>query len=79
MTTRLFAGIASSNPSLFRRLQVVLGDPAAWVESGDQRIALVRDLEMDRVRKRSDATKVTCPAEHAPESGLDPDRETATG
>ena len=78
MTTKLLAGIADKNASLYRRLQVPLGDPAAWVETDSMRIALVRDLEMDRVRQRSHADDVTCPAEHAPPTGLSPDRETAT-
>ena len=78
MTVKLFAGIASKNPSLFRRTGVALGDPAAFIETDDESIALVRDLEMDRVRLRSQASTVTCPAEHAPPDGLDADRETAT-
>ena len=74
----VLAGIAEKNPSLFRRIQVGLGDPAAWIESLEQRVALVRDLEMDRVRQNSRADLVTCPAEYTPEQGLDADRETAT-
>ena len=74
----VLAGIAGKNPSLFRRIQVGLGDPAAWIESPDRKVALVRDLEMDRVRQNSHADLVTCPAEHAPQQGLDADRETAT-
>lgn len=78
MTVKLFAGIASKNPSLFRRTQVALGDPAAWIETDSEKIALVRDLEMDRVRNRSEANLVTCPAENEPAEGLSADRETAT-
>ena len=78
MTARILAGIADKNASLYRRLQVPLGDPAAWVELDTMRIALVRDLEMDRVRQKSHADDVTCPAEHAPPTGLSADRETAT-
>ena len=78
MTATILAGIADTNASLYRRLQVSLGDPAAWLEIDGRKIALVRDLEMDRVRSNSDADLVTCPAEHAPESGLSSDRETAT-
>ena len=75
---RIMAGCAASNASLLRRLGVPLGDPAAWIKLDDQKIALVRDLEMDRVRAASNADKVTCPANHAPPSGLSVDRETAT-
>jgi Xaa-Pro aminopeptidase len=75
---RIMAGRADSNASLLRRLGVALGDPAAWIKLDDRKIALVRDLEMDRVRAASNADKVTCPANHAPPSGLSVDRETAT-
>lgn len=78
MIAKLLAGIADKNASLYRRLQVPLGDPAAWIELDSIRVALVRDLEMDRVRQRSHADDVTCPAEHAPPTGLSSDRETAT-
>lgn len=78
MHSRMMAGYAESNASLFRRLGVPLGDPAAWIEIGEESIALVRDLEMDRVRQRSRAATVTCPARHPPPGGLSPDRETAT-
>jgi Xaa-Pro aminopeptidase len=75
---RIMAGYARHNASLLRRLGVPLGDPAAWIRLDDRKIALVRDLEMDRVRSASNADKVTCPAEHAPPAGLSSDRETAT-
>lgn len=78
MNVHLFAGYADKNATLFRRLQVPLGDPAAWIEINGVSTALVRDLEMGRVRERSQATTVTCPAEHSPRTGLDADRETAT-
>jgi Xaa-Pro aminopeptidase len=77
-TARILAGFADKNASLFRRLGVPLGDPAAWIELDSKRVALVRDLEMDRVVKASHADDVTCPAEHSPPAGLSPDRETAT-
>lgn len=74
---QIFAGYADKNASLFRRLGLPLGDPSALVHIGQQPTAIVRDLEMDRVRQgfRGD---VTCPADHAPASGLSADRETAT-
>ncbi|TWU32894.1 M24 family metallopeptidase [Novipirellula artificiosorum] len=74
----ILAGFADKNASLFRRFQVPLGDPAAWVDIHGHTIALVRDLEMDRVRQKSHADHVTCPAEHIPPLGLSADRETAT-
>ena len=75
---RILAGFADKNASLFKRLGVPLGDPAAWIELDSQRIALVRDLEMDRVTQKGHTDDVTCPAEHPPPAGLSADRETAT-
>ncbi len=75
---KLIAGIAEKNATLFRRIGVPLGDPAAWIDSGSETIAIVRDLEMDRVRQKTTAASVSCPAEHAPPRGLSGDRETAT-
>ena len=77
-SARILAGYPDKNASLFKRIGVPLGDPAAWIELDSKRIALVRDLEMDRVVKMSHADDVTCPAEHAPPFGLSSDRETAT-
>lgn len=74
----ILAGYANKNASLFRRLGVPLGDPAAWIEIDGRRIGLVRDLEMDRVRAAGRVDEVTCPAEHPPGIGLSADRETAT-
>jgi len=74
----VFAGIADKNPSLFRRLRVALGDPAAWFQVNDLRIALVRDIERERVEKFALADRVTCAADFAGGRKLDADRETAT-
>jgi Xaa-Pro aminopeptidase len=74
----VMAGTAAKNPSLYRRIGVALGDPCAWVETAAGATAIVRDLEMDRVRRHSAASTVSCPADWMPDSGLDPDRETAT-
>ena len=72
----IFAGSAEKNPSLYQRLRVPLGDPAAWFEIGGTRIAMVRDIERERVRKFALADRVVCPADFAPPDGLDADRET---
>lgn len=74
----IFAGIPLKNPSLFRRVRVALGDPAAWIELPSGDVALVRDIERDRVRRLSQANKVYCPADYEPDEKLDADRETAT-
>ncbi len=75
---QIFAGFADKNATLFRRLGVPLGDPAAFLQFGDRQIAVVRDLEMDRVRQQRPGIEVTCPADHAGNDGMSADRETAT-
>lgn len=75
---RIMAGFPDKNASLLRRIGVPLGDPAAWIELDTRRIALVRDIEMDRVQQVGHADDVTTPAEHPPPAGLSADRETAT-
>jgi len=75
---RIMAGLPDQNASLFRRIGAPLGDPTVWIELDSKRIAVVRDLEMDRVQRSSHADDVTCPGEHSPPAGLSPDRETAT-
>ena len=75
---RIMAGVPDHNASLFRRIGAPLGDPTAWIELDSKRIAVVRDIEMDRVQKIGHADEVTCPGEHSPPAGLSPDRETAT-
>jgi len=77
-TAILLAGFADKNASLFRRIKVPLGDPSAWVDIQGHTTALVRDLEMDRVRQAGHTDHVTCPAEHPAPLGLSADRETAT-
>ncbi|MEM9645008.1 MAG: M24 family metallopeptidase [Planctomycetota bacterium] len=74
----LFAGYADHNASLFRRIQVALGDPSVFVSIDGRDVAIVRDLEMDRVRQQLPDVEVLCPADLAPEGGLSADRETAT-
>lgn len=89
-TATLLAGLADRNPTLFRRIGLPLGDPAASIclPSGN-RIRIVRDLEMDRARavgadSGDDSVaiglgSVFCPADFAPVDGkLSADRETAT-
>ena len=77
-SVHLIAGIADKSPTLYRRLGVPLGDPAAWMQLDGRRVALVRDLEMDRVRLAGRVDDVTCPMQHPPRTGLSGDRETAT-
>ncbi len=74
----MFAGIADKNPSLYRRLRVALGDPAAWYQRGNRRVALVRDIERERVQSVAFADVVQSPPDFAAAGPLDADRETAT-
>lgn len=75
--TYMMAGRSVDNASLYRRLGVSLGDPAVWIDAGSRRIAMVRDLEMDRTRAAGRVDEVTTPAKYEPPSGLSGDRETA--
>lgn len=84
----LLAGYADRNATLFRRIGLPLGDPSAWIElpSGNK-LRIVRDLEMDRVRAAGSASDnreaielgtVFCPADfETPDAPLSSDRETA--
>lgn len=75
----LLGGIPAENPTMFRRVRMAAGDPAAWIETADGRSTLIiRDIEVDRARAASDATEVVSPAQFAPAGGLDTDRATAT-
>ncbi|WP_168566820.1 M24 family metallopeptidase [Crateriforma spongiae] len=74
----IIAGFADKNATLYRRLGVPLGDPAAFLQLGDQAFGIVRDLEMDRVRQNRPGLQVSCPADHAGPDGLPADRESAT-
>lgn len=81
-TAKLLAGIPLENLALFHRVKFGVGDPAAWLqfsdESGTQSEFIVRDIEMGRAREKVDVSKVSCPADYTPESGLSGDRATAT-
>ncbi len=76
---RLSAGIPAINSSLYWCTNFPAGDPVAFVELGEKESVLIlRDIEMERARKLSKATRVGCPADYTPEGGLSGDRETAT-
>lgn len=78
----LLAGIPSENPALFHRIRFAVGDPAGWIQfdNGTQKRTefIVRDIEMDRAKKKVRVDKVSCPADYKPASGLSGDRPTAT-
>lgn len=75
----LLGGIPAENPTLFRKVLMTAGDPAAWIETAaGESTLIIRDVEVDRARQSSTASRVTAPAEFAPAGGLDADRATAT-
>jgi Xaa-Pro aminopeptidase len=81
-TALLLAGIPSENPAFYHRVRFVVGDPAAWIKfqasAGDRTEFIVRDIEMDRARKKVHADRISCPADYQPSQGLSGDRATAT-
>lgn len=75
----VMAGIPQTNLALYHKVRFRVGDPCAYIETDDgMRVLIIRDIEMERARKQARADKVYCPADFAPEGGLDGDRETAT-
>ncbi|MFK7788325.1 MAG: M24 family metallopeptidase [Phycisphaeraceae bacterium] len=93
-TAIVMAGIPATNRSLYHAIRFNVGDPAALVvtnpavplqrdweppqESAPHRLLILRDIEMDRARKKANADDVACPKDFAPDKGLSGDRETAT-
>ncbi|MCG8449403.1 MAG: aminopeptidase P family protein, partial [Pirellulales bacterium] len=74
----LLAGIPAENPTLFLKVGLAAGDPAAWFSVGGCSTVIVRDIEQDRAQKAGAADHYACPADFAPQGGLDADRATAT-
>jgi Xaa-Pro aminopeptidase len=81
-TATVMAGIPAINKSLYRQMRFLVVDPAALIrlpgDGGEQRVLMIRDIEMARARRDADADRVVCPADFAPDGGLSGDRETAT-
>ena len=75
----LLAGVPASNPTLYHRIRLPLGDSAAFVELPHDggRTLLVRAIEMDRARAAGVADRVASSTEFAPAEGLSPDRDAA--
>ena len=77
-TATVLAGIAAQNATLFHRVRFLAPDAAVMVDLADGRsVFIVRDIEMDRARKKVRADRVCCAADFEPEGGLSGDRETA--
>ena len=76
------AGIPAVNKSLFQAIAFNVGDPAALIRflkaEGEERLLILRDIEMARAKASAAADTVHCPADFTPSSGLSGDRETAT-
>ncbi len=79
---RIVAGVPETNNTLYWRIGFCVGDPAALVmlpvDGGTESILILRDIEMERARKRAQVDRVACPADFAPAGGLSGDREIAT-
>lgn len=73
------AGVPQTNSALYHAVRFPVGDPVAFLSiGGAEKIAIVRDIEMDRAHGVVPADKIACPAEYTPEGGLSADREVAT-
>lgn len=81
-TAIVMAGIPASNRSLFHAIRFNVGDPAALVVTQQgatqHRLLILRDIEMDRAKKKAAADQIACPEDFTPDQGLSGDRETAT-
>lgn len=75
----VMAGIPQTNLGLYHKIRFRVGDPCAYIEHDDgQRTLILRDIEMERAKQHARVDRVYCPADFAPQAGLDGDRETAT-
>ena len=78
MRPTLLAGIPSANDTLYHAIRFSVGDPAALIDDGSERLLIIRDIEMDRAKAHARVDRVACPADYTPKGGLSGDRETAT-
>ena len=74
----VFAGVPAVNKALYHQIRFAVGDPAALIQFSNERLLILRDIEMKRGRKHAQVDRVACPADFAPDDGLSGDRETAT-
>jgi len=82
-TAVVMAGIPLVNAALYHRIRFAVVDPVVFLDvpqpDGTRTsILILRDIEMQRARRRARVDQVNCPADFAPEEGLSGDRETAT-
>lgn len=74
----LLAGIPAENASLFLKVGIPAGDPAAWFSIDGQTTVLVRDIEKQRAAAVGTADRYASPPDFVPTGGLDADRAIAT-
>jgi len=82
-TALIIAGVPESNGALYHRIRFAVVDPVVYlqlpIKKGRRKsILILRDVELDRARRKARADQVACPADYTPEDGLSGDRETAT-
>ena len=80
---RIMAGVPTLNAALYRRIRFLVGDPVSIVEIGSEHgstksTLILRDIEIERAKKKARADFFACPNDFEPTSGLSGDRETAT-
>ncbi len=82
MNARMMAGIPAHNMALYHQIRFLVGDPAVLIEVDEagttKRVLILRDIEMDRARRKARADWIHCPSDFSPAGGLSGDRETAT-
>jgi len=74
----LLAGTPAENATLFLKVGLAAGDPAAWLSMGGKSMVIIRDIEKDRAQKLGLADHYASPTDFEPSGGLDADRVTAT-
>ncbi len=76
----IMAGPPSDHASLYKRIRFSVHDPVVLIEleGGSESILILRDIEMERASRQARVSRVHCPADFTPESGLSGDRATAT-
>lgn len=77
-TATLLAGIPAESGSLYLKVAIAAGDPAAWIAVDGKSTVIVRDIEKERAAATGTANRYATPADFAPSSGLDADRAIAT-
>ena len=77
-TATLMAGIPAENASLYLKIGLAAGDPAAWLSIDGKSTIIIRDIEKDRAQALGKAENYASPGDFAPDGGLDADRAIAT-